>query len=180
VSADEDLTMPKILVVDDAASIRAEVANLLEGAGFSMVLAQDGFEALARLETVADIDLVILDLNMPGKDGLDVLEEMRGAGKALPVLMLTSEDRADLLSRARRGGARGWVRWIQDGYGIFFVCFDCCVGFGCEPCSSHAHARWHGPEDPVAQGRRTGAGGAHGAGALPGAEGRSRAARAAG
>jgi CheY-like chemotaxis protein len=101
--------MPKILVVDDSASVRVEVATLLDGAGFAVVTAEDGFEALARLETVPDIDLVILDVNMPGKDGLDVLEQMRAGGNTVPVLMLTSDARVDLLTRAKRTGARGWV-----------------------------------------------------------------------
>jgi two-component system chemotaxis response regulator CheY len=101
--------MPKILAVDDSPSIRTEVAMILECAGFVALMAEGGLEAIACLKAVPDIDLVILDVHMPEKDGLDVLEEMRAGGSTLPVLMLTSDARPDLLTRARRAGARGWV-----------------------------------------------------------------------
>jgi two-component system, chemotaxis family, chemotaxis protein CheY len=103
--------MKKVLVVDDSQSIRSEVADALGQAGISVVEAADATEAFARLAQHADISLVVLDVNMPGMSGLDVLERIQSdyASRKLPVLMLTTEAERSLVERAKKAGAKGWL-----------------------------------------------------------------------
>jgi two-component system response regulator MprA len=78
-----------ILVVDDDAALRKALKRVLASHGFAVEVAEDGDEALARLRT-RGFDAVVLDLMMPGRDGIEVCEQLRAAGDRLPVLMLTA------------------------------------------------------------------------------------------
>ena len=80
----------KILVVDDERAVRDSLRRALELEGYEIELAADGNEALYRLESGDEPDAVILDVLMPGVDGLEVCRRLRGAGNSLPVLMLTA------------------------------------------------------------------------------------------
>jgi two-component system response regulator MprA len=80
-----------ILVVDDDAKLRDALRRVLASNGFEVEVAEDGNEALARLRTRA-FDAVLLDVMMPGTDGIEVCERLRAAGDQLPVLMLTARD----------------------------------------------------------------------------------------
>ncbi|HEX6139493.1 MAG TPA: response regulator transcription factor [Candidatus Limnocylindria bacterium] len=82
--------MARILVVDDEPKIVRLVADYLENAGFAVVSARSGDEALMRVRT-DEPDLVILDLGLPGIDGLDVARSIRRNGE-LPIIMLTARD----------------------------------------------------------------------------------------
>jgi DNA-binding response OmpR family regulator len=82
--------MARILIVDDEPKIVRLVADYLGDAGFSVVMARSGEEALMRVRTDAP-DLVILDLGLPGLDGLDVTRAIRRSGE-LPIIMLTARD----------------------------------------------------------------------------------------
>lgn len=86
-----------ILVVDDERAVRDSLRRALELEGYRVELAEDGEEALRRLELEPIPDAVILDVLMPGADGLEVCRRLRGAGNAVPVLMLTA--RAEIDSR---------------------------------------------------------------------------------
>jgi two-component system response regulator MprA len=79
----------RLLVVDDEASVREALALLLDLSGFEVVTAVDGREALRRLVTDTP-DAVILDVLMPGLDGLEVCRQIRATGDRTPVLMLTA------------------------------------------------------------------------------------------
>ena len=81
----------RILIADDDPQMRRLVRGVLEREGFEVVEAEDGLDALDRIEQGAH-DLVILDYNMPRLDGLGVLEELRARMRtaALPVIMLTA------------------------------------------------------------------------------------------
>jgi two-component system response regulator CpxR len=80
--------MPRLLLADDDPELSQMLQEFLEGAGFQVDLAGDGLIALERaLEE--EFDLIVLDIMMPGRNGLDVLRELR-AVKATPVLMLTA------------------------------------------------------------------------------------------
>jgi DNA-binding response OmpR family regulator len=80
--------MPKVLVVDDEEKIAKLVGGYLEASGYEVALAGDGEEALSRFATEAP-DCVILDVNMPGKDGLEVAREIRKASCA-PIIFLSA------------------------------------------------------------------------------------------
>jgi len=82
--------MPMILVVDDEPKIVRLVSDYLEAAGFSVSSARTGDEVLMRART-APPDLVVLDLGLPGTDGLDVTRALRRAGD-VPIIMLTARD----------------------------------------------------------------------------------------
>jgi two-component system response regulator MprA len=80
-----------ILVVDDDASLRKALRRVLVSNGFEVEVAEDGAEALARIRA-RPFDAVVLDVMMPGADGIDVCQELRSQGDELPVLMLTARD----------------------------------------------------------------------------------------
>lgn len=80
-----------ILVVDDDAGLRTALRRVLVAHGFEVEAAVDGDEALSRLRTQA-FELVVLDVMMPGRGGIEVCERLRAAGDRLPVLMLTARD----------------------------------------------------------------------------------------
>jgi two-component system response regulator MprA len=84
----------KILVVDDERAVRESLRRALELEGYRVELAEDGEEALQRLGT-APADAAILDVLMPGIDGLEVCRRLRADGNAVPVLMLTARAEVD-------------------------------------------------------------------------------------
>jgi two-component system, OmpR family, response regulator MprA len=82
----------KILVVDDERAVRDSLRRALELQGYDVALAIDGSEALAQLESNGQVDAVLLDVLMPGLDGLEVCRRIRRSGNEVPVLMLTARD----------------------------------------------------------------------------------------
>ena len=80
----------KILVVDDERAVRESLRRALELEGYDVGLASDGSEALEKLEGDAQPDAIILDVLMPGTDGLEVSRTLRRSGSRVPVLMLTA------------------------------------------------------------------------------------------
>ena len=80
-----------ILVVDDDAPIRRMLDRTLSAAGYAVATAADGGEALAAVERSTP-DLVVLDVGLPGVDGLSVSRRLRAKGLAVPVLLLTARD----------------------------------------------------------------------------------------
>ena len=84
--------MTKILIAEDEDRITSFLEKGLRANGFNTEVAPTGDEALRRART-EDFDLLILDLGLPGKDGIDVLRELRGEGRPLPVVILSARDR---------------------------------------------------------------------------------------
>jgi two-component system, OmpR family, response regulator MprA len=82
----------KILVVDDERAVRDSLRRALELQGYEVELAGDGAEALERLAANGQTDAVVLDILMPGIDGLEVCRQIRRRGNSVPVLMLTARD----------------------------------------------------------------------------------------
>jgi two-component system, OmpR family, response regulator MprA len=78
-----------ILVVDDDAGLRKALKRVLAAHGFAVEVAENGDEALGFLRT-RSVDAVVLDVMMPGSDGIEVCERLRAAGDQVPVLMLTA------------------------------------------------------------------------------------------
>jgi two-component system response regulator MprA len=99
----------KILVVDDERAVRESLRRALELEGYEIELAGDGSEALDRLEANGDPDAVILDVLMPGLDGLEVCKRLRRAGSRLPVLMLTARDEVEDRVAGLDAGADDYV-----------------------------------------------------------------------
>jgi two-component system response regulator MprA len=85
----------KVLVVDDERAVRDSLRRALELEGYEVELASDGEEALGRLELDLDVDAAILDVLMPGIDGLEVCRRLRARDNHVPVLMLTARAEVD-------------------------------------------------------------------------------------
>jgi len=102
--------MAKILAVDDSASMRQMVSFTLKSAGFDVIEASDGMEALNKAKD-SKFDLVISDVNMPNMDGLTLVGELRKLGnfKFIPILLLTTESSAEKKQQGKAAGATGWI-----------------------------------------------------------------------
>ncbi|MBA2360487.1 MAG: response regulator transcription factor [Actinobacteria bacterium] len=85
----------KILVVDDERAVRDSLRRALELEGYEVELAADGGEALYRLESNGQPDALVLDVLMPGIDGLEVCRRLRQKGNSVPVLMLTARNEVE-------------------------------------------------------------------------------------
>jgi two-component system response regulator MprA len=85
----------KILVVDDERAVRESLRRALELEGYDVELAADGEEALERLSAPVAADAVVLDVLMPGIDGLEVCRRLRAVSNPVPVLMLTARAEVD-------------------------------------------------------------------------------------
>ncbi|HVJ92606.1 MAG TPA: response regulator, partial [Labilithrix sp.] len=101
----------KVLVVDDSRTVRQQVGGSLVDAGYEVVEAGDGLEALEWVAKASDLAMVICDVNMPRMNGLEFLNRLKSEGRfpALPVLMLTTEGRVAPIAQARATGAKGWM-----------------------------------------------------------------------
>jgi two-component system response regulator MprA len=99
----------KILVVDDERAVRDSLRRALELEGYEIELAGDGREALYRLDTDSQPDAVILDVLMPGLDGLEVCRRIRANGNSVPVLMLTARDAVENRVEGLDAGADDYV-----------------------------------------------------------------------
>lgn len=99
-----------ILAVDDSGSLRQMLAFSLKAAGYGVIEAVDGQDALdkAKLQTV---DMVLTDQNMPGMDGLSLIKALRAMKnyEKVPILMLTTESGDDIKAQGRAAGANGWL-----------------------------------------------------------------------
>ena len=100
-----------VLVVDDSKLIREQVGGILVSAGYLVVGAGDGEEALERFRAMKRVGLVVLDMNMPRTNGLEFMEQMprRGSVPSVPVIVLTTELDPEMLRRAKGLGAKGWI-----------------------------------------------------------------------
>jgi len=103
--------MKKVLVVDDSPTIRQQIGRALGDAGFDVIEATDGVDGIDKIDSDKGIGIVILDINMPRMNGLEMLEKVKqqDANESLPVIMLTSEGQKSLIERAKRAGAKGWI-----------------------------------------------------------------------
>lgn len=100
--------MPSILIADDEPRISGFVAKGLKAAGFATTIASTGTEAL-ELALTDEFDLMVLDVNMPGLDGFQVLEQLRGSGSRLPVIMLTARVELHDTIAGLEGGADDYL-----------------------------------------------------------------------
>lgn len=99
----------RVALADDQALVRAGLRALLQGLGVQVVLeAEDGQALLDGLATQR-VDVVLSDIRMPGLDGIQAPQQLRGRGDATPWLLLTTFDESDLLLRASAAGAQGFL-----------------------------------------------------------------------
>lgn len=99
-----------ILMAEDSKSVRALMSRVLQEAGYEVVEASDGVEALHKANCHV-CDMLITDLNMPGLDGIGLIREVRksAGNRFLPIVVLTSEDTDESRQRGRNAGASSWV-----------------------------------------------------------------------
>ena len=102
--------MPSILAVDDSTSMRQMVTFTLKEAGYDVVEAKDGVEALALAKS-RTVHLVLSDVNMPNMDGITLVKELRAlpAYKFVPLLLLTTESSPEKKAEGKAAGATGWL-----------------------------------------------------------------------
>lgn len=100
-----------VLAVDDSKTMRDMLRLTLTGAGFNTDLAEDGVHGLEVLEEIDRPDAIITDINMPRMDGFGFIEAVREQEqyRSIPILVLSTESAANLKTRARDGGATGWI-----------------------------------------------------------------------
>ena len=101
---------PTILIADDSAVVRMKLKRLMEGAGFVVLQVNDGNEAMAMLDEKPEISVLITDLEMPNKDGFELIADVHGSlnTEDLPVIAITGHDEL-----------HGRVGQIEGVYGIF-------------------------------------------------------------
>ncbi len=102
--------MQSVLAVDDSASIRLLVSHVLNSAGYEVVLAEDGQQALDYARD-NDVDLVLTDINMPNLDGIELIYALRNLPnyRFVPLLVLTTESGRDMKMQGKAAGATGWI-----------------------------------------------------------------------
>ena len=100
----------KALAVDDSKTMRDMVSFILKGAGFEVIEAEDGKDALTKLGNTS-IDIVITDLNMPNMNGFELIRALRANTnyKFTPILMLTTEGDDSKKQEGKSAGATGWI-----------------------------------------------------------------------
>jgi two-component system response regulator MprA len=99
----------KVLVVDDERAVRESLRRALELEGYEIELAEDGEQALQRLEANGEPDAMVLDVLMPKVDGLEVCRRLRSSGSRLPVLMLTARVEVENRVEGLDAGADDYV-----------------------------------------------------------------------
>lgn len=101
----------KILIVDDSATVRQQVGQALQQAGFNVVEAVDGVHGAELIGSTPDIAVVICDVNMPRMNGIDMVAQVKQdpSNAALPIVMLTTEGQPALIKKAKEAGAKGWI-----------------------------------------------------------------------
>jgi len=99
----------QILVVEDSETVRDHIRVALEPLGHTVIEATDGVEGLRVLAEGPDVSAIVLDVNMPRMNGIEMLERVHRDGLLRPTLILTSEADPVLIDRAKAAGAKGWL-----------------------------------------------------------------------
>jgi two-component system, chemotaxis family, chemotaxis protein CheY len=105
------MDMPKVIMtVDDSVSVRQMVSFTLKDAGYDVVEAEDGRDALSKMNS-ADVNMLITDLNMPNMDGIELIKEVRAQQqfKFMPIVLLTTESQDNKKKEGKAAGATGWI-----------------------------------------------------------------------
>lgn len=104
------MTMKTIMTVDDSASMRQMVEFTLKGAGYHVLEAGNGKEALEKMGP-NPVDLLLVDLNMPVMNGIELIRNIRqgSVNKFVPIIMLTTESQEVRKREGKEAGATGWI-----------------------------------------------------------------------
>jgi two-component system chemotaxis response regulator CheY len=100
----------RIMTVDDSATVRQVLQTALTSAGYEVVAAKDGEDALEKLD--ADkVDMLVTDLDMPRMDGISLIQAIRQrpGNRFLPIIMLTTESLPEKKQAGKDAGASGWI-----------------------------------------------------------------------
>ncbi len=99
-----------IMVVDDSSSVRQMMAFTLENAGYDVVEAEDGQDALKKLNS-SPVNMIVTDLNMPNVNGFDLIRSIRSKPeyKYIPIVVLTTESHDEKKQESKEAGATGWI-----------------------------------------------------------------------
>lgn len=108
---------PCVLVADDQCGVRLLLAEVLQEAGLAVITASDGKEALQKA-ALQPIDLALIDLKMPGLDGVDVVEALRVSHPRLPTVVMTAVEDSQRTSLALQSGA---ILCITKPFDIFYL-----------------------------------------------------------
>ena len=100
-----------IFLVDDSATILLSVSAILKKGGYEVEKANCGEEALKKFNSGVKVDLLITDLNMPGINGIELIQKVRTLPnyKFMPILFLTTESQQSKKVEAKAAGASGWI-----------------------------------------------------------------------
>ncbi|HMJ15094.1 MAG TPA: response regulator [Polyangiaceae bacterium] len=101
----------RILVVDDSATLRQEVSEVLTKVGFDVIEAEDGQIGAEMISKDSTISVVICDVNMPRLNGIDMVRNVKSQPQNanLSILMLTTDGQPALIKKAKEAGAKGWI-----------------------------------------------------------------------
>ena len=101
----------KVLIVDDAKTIRQQVNFTLKKAGFEIIEAEGGLDGIEKLKANRDVLLIVSDVNMPNLGGIEMVQAINTNTELPhpPILMLTTEDSPKFLEKAKVAGAKGWI-----------------------------------------------------------------------
>ena len=100
----------RVLVVDSSDDVRKMISETLDDAGYDVVEASNGVDALTAISGTP-ADMIISDLDIPGLDGLDLIQQIRSRkeNRFVPIIMLTIEDTENLRIKGRAAGISGWL-----------------------------------------------------------------------
>ena len=102
--------MKKVMTVDDSITVRKVLCETLSAAGYDVIEAVNGRDAISKLEA-QPVDVLVTDLNMPELDGVGLIRHVRGVAgnRFLPIIMLTSETQPEKRQEGKDAGASGWI-----------------------------------------------------------------------
>jgi len=105
--------MEKILIVDDSESVRVSLRTVLESAGFIIIESEDGLDALDLLKRETNVDMILLDINMPAMNGLEFAREQSKNESIckIPTILVTTESHPKLAVEAKKTGVvKAWLK----------------------------------------------------------------------
>ncbi len=105
-------SMQRVLIVDDSESVRVSLRAILEGAGFEVFESEDGLDALEVLKEQSEIDMILLDINMPAMNGIEFAKEQSKNENIcrIPTILVTTESHPKLAVEAKKTGVvKAWI-----------------------------------------------------------------------